>query len=88
MHNNEVVHDKIHMLCCWKPMVGKILWVLSFLSLVGGLLAYWQGGQFWGVTVMTWYWNALVGGVLSLGVKGRYGWCGCGMCTGMKKEGM
>lgn len=62
-------HDKMHWGCCWMPMLGKGLWVLSFLALVGGLLALWRGGEFMGVSVMTWYWNALVGGVLALGAK-------------------
>ncbi len=51
------------------PVGGKILWILSFLALVGGLLALWRGGEFYGIAVMTWYWNALVGGVLALGAK-------------------
>jgi len=62
-------HDKMHWRCCWMPVGGKILWILSFLALVGGLLALWRGGEFYGIAVMTWYWNALVGGVLALGAK-------------------
>jgi len=66
---NDSEHDKMHWGCCGKPMLGKALWVASFLALVGGLLALWQGGEFLSVSVMTWYWNALVGGVLALGAK-------------------
>lgn len=62
-------HDTMHWGCCWMPMAGKGLWALSFLALIGGLVALWQGGEFWSIGVMTWYWNALVGGVLSLGAK-------------------
>lgn len=83
MMDKNVVHDKMHLRCCWKPMIGKILWIFAFLSLLGGLLALWRGGEFYNVSVMTWYWNALVGGVLALGVKGHHGWCGCGKCSGL-----
>ncbi|MDO8500005.1 MAG: hypothetical protein Q7S66_05140 [bacterium] len=80
MMDNEMKHDKMHMNCCWKPMISKFLWVLSFLCFVGGFLALWKGGEFWSVSVMTWYWTALVGGVLSMGVKGHHGGCGSMMC--------
>lgn len=63
-------HDKIHWNCCWKPMGGKVLWLAAFLSFLGGLVALWRGGEFSGVNYMTWYWTALVGGVLALGAKG------------------
>lgn len=57
-------------------MLGKGLWILSLLALVGGLVALWSGGTFLGVAVMTWYWNALVGGVLALGAKmSKHHWC-------------
>jgi len=63
-------YDKMHWGCCWMPFFGKFLWVLSLLALVGGLIALWRGiGEFWGVSYQTWYWNALVGGVLALGAK-------------------
>jgi len=52
-------------------MGGKILWLAAFLSFVGGLVALWRGGEFYGVSYMTWYWTAIVGGVLSLGAKGH-----------------
>lgn len=51
------------------PMLGKLLWVLSFLALIGGLAALWRGGEFYGVSYQTWYWNALVGGVLAISLK-------------------
>lgn len=76
-----MVHDKMHMRCCWKPMVGKVLWIFGLVSFLAGLFGYWQGGTFWGVSVMTWYWNALVAGVLAQGVRSKHGWCGCGICT-------
>lgn len=69
MNMDQGPHDKMHWGCCWKPYLGKILWWASFLSLIGGLLAYWRGGEFYGVAVPTWYWNALVGGVLAVGLK-------------------
>ncbi len=69
-------HDKMHWGCCWMPFLGKALWILSFLALIGGLIAFWRGGEFYGVSAMTWYWNALVGGVLALGAKAsKHHWC-------------
>ena len=66
----------MHWGCCGAVMLGKGLWFLSLLALIGGLLAYWQGGEFYSVSVMTWYWNALVGGVLALGAKAsKHHWC-------------
>lgn len=62
-------HDRMHWGCCWMPMAGKALWILGFLSLLGGLIALWRGGEFWSVSYVTWYWNALVGGVLAIGAK-------------------
>lgn len=62
-------HDKWHWNCCGKPVLAKLLWWFGFLSLLGGLLAYWQGGQFLNISVPTWYWNALVGGVLAISLK-------------------
>lgn len=62
-------HDKLHWNCCLRPGLRRILWWAAFLSLIGGLLAFWQGGEFYAVSAMTWYWNALVGGVLALGLK-------------------
>ena len=64
-------------------MLGKALWVLSFLALIGGLLAYWKGGEFYGISIMTWYWNALVGGVLAAGKKCST--CRCGACRADQK---
>lgn len=72
----EESHDKMHWGCCWMPVLGKGLWVLAFLALIGGLIALWQGGELWSVSYATWYWNALVGGVLSLGAKAsKHHWC-------------
>mgnify|MGYP001617166196 FL=1 len=72
----EGSHDKMHWGCCWMPVLGKALWALSFLAFLGGLAAFLRGGEFYGVSVMTWYWNALVGGVLSLGAKAsKHHWC-------------
>lgn len=69
-------HDKMHWGCCWAWLLGKVLWWAAFLALIGGLAALWSGGEFYGVTVMTWYWNALVGGVLALGAKAsRHHYC-------------
>ncbi len=69
-------HDKLHWGCCWMPWAGRGLWILSFLALIGGLVALARGGEFYGVAYLTWYWNALVGGVLALGAKAsKHHWC-------------
>ncbi len=83
MHSHNVQHDKWHMHCCWKPMLGKLIWTAAFLSFVGGLVAFYRGGEFWSVSAMTWYWTALVGGVLAVGIRGYHSWCGCDICHGM-----
>ncbi|MEK9148114.1 MAG: hypothetical protein AAB650_01630 [Patescibacteria group bacterium] len=58
------------------PWAGRGLWILSFLALIGGLVALARGGEFYGVAYLTWYWNALVGGVLALGAKAsKHHWC-------------
>ena len=62
-------HDKMHWGCCWMPMLGKILWVLAFLEMIGGVLAFWMGGDFLTVAGMTWLWFSLVKGVLAIGAK-------------------
>ncbi len=73
---NSGQHDRMHWGCCWMALAGKGLWILSFLALLGGLAAFWRGGEFYGVSVMTWYWNALVGGVLAVGAKlSKHHWC-------------
>lgn len=66
---NNGQHDRAHWGCCWMPIAGKALWILGFLSLVGGFIALWRGGDFWSVSYMTWYLNAITGGVLAIGAK-------------------
>ncbi len=66
----------MHWGCCWALVLGRGLWWLSLLALIGGLVALWQGGELYGVSHVTWYWNALVGGVLALGAKAsRHHYC-------------
>ena len=68
-------HDKMHWGCCWMPVLGKILWVLAFLELIGALIAYYNGGDFLNVMGQTWLWFALVKGVLAQGAKmGGHHW--------------
>lgn len=68
-------------------MLGKVLWVAGLLSFVGGVVALWLGGEFYGVSFMTWYWTALVAGVLAAGKGKSHGCCGTGSCgpDGMQK---
>ena len=51
------------------PMSGKVLWIIGLLAFIGGFVALWRGGEFYGIAWMTWYWTALVTGVLALGAK-------------------
>lgn len=79
MYNGE--HSKMHWGCCGRWVVGMILWKLALLSFLGGIIAFWRGGEFYSISVMTWYWTALVGGVLALGKKGSGCGCGGGCCS-------
>jgi hypothetical protein len=60
-------HDKMHWGCCGKPQLAKFFWLLAFGSLLGAWFS--RGGIWWGWDVLTWYWNALVLGVLGIGLK-------------------
>lgn len=82
---DQMNHGKMHWGCCWRPMLGVALWVVGFLSFVGGVVALWQGGEFYGINYMTWYWTALVSGVLAAGKKG-HGGCGGGSCCGSNTQ--
>ena len=62
-------HDKMHWGCCWMPMLGKVLWILAFLDLIGAIVAFWLAGEFWMISAQTWLWFALVKGVLAIGAK-------------------
>lgn len=48
---------------------GIALWSLAALSWLGGFAGLYQGGEFMAVRWETWYWNALVLGVLAIGAK-------------------
>ena len=69
-------HESMHWRCCWGSRSGKGFWVLGALSFLAGVIALWQGGEFWGISYQTWYWTALVSGVLSAGAKGKRHCCG------------
>ena len=45
------------------------LWSLAALLWLGGFAGLYQGGEFMSVRWETWYWNALVLGVLAIGMK-------------------
>lgn len=83
---DNMQHEKMHWRCCWKPMLNKALWVIGLLSFVSGIVALWQGGEYYGVNYMTWYWTALVAGVLSCGVRKGHGCGGCGGTCGMEHK--
>ena len=71
-----MMHSKWHWACCWKPMVGMVLWGAGMLSLVMAWAAVYNRGLVLGLEPLAWYWNALVLGVLANGCKGGHGSCG------------
>jgi len=93
MMGGEKMHSKWHWMCCWKPLLGLVLWVAGLACL---LFAWWavrkaaQPGATlqdlpWGLEPLAWYWNALVLGVLAIGAKG-HGGANCGTCMPEKTE--
>lgn len=52
-----------------KYMLGKALWSLSLLSLLIAWFTISGEGMFFGLDTITWYWNALIFGVLALPLK-------------------
>ena len=78
-----MIHDKMHMSCCWMPLAGIILWLASAAALI---LAWLSGDGFMlGRSSVQWYWDALNLGVLAVGSKlgviirrGMKHGCGCG----------
>ena len=49
--------------------IGKVLWLLSVLSLLIAWFALSGDGIAFGLDTMSWYWNALIFGVLALPLK-------------------
>ena len=87
-HMGTMDHDKMHWGCCLRPLLGKLLWVVAAFALIAAWLSG-STGAFWGREAMTWYWDALVLGVLALGLRGhgcRHKWCAvCGVKQEMPK---
>jgi len=79
-------HGKWHWHCCWRPLLGHVLWLAAAASLALAWVAVWRRGLVWGLEPLAWYWNALVLGMLALGKKSHCG--NCGMCTPEEKGGM
>lgn len=93
--------DKLHWQCCMRPKCGKLFWLVALIALILAWVATFKG-TVWGLDAMHWYWDALVLGVLALGLKmashrgcghvakdgcgGGEGGCG-GACRGECKEG-
>ena len=76
----------MHWRCCWRPVLGIILWVLSALSVIFAWIAVGKQTTVLGYPDLLWYWNALVLGVLAIPMKAKSGWCrshgeGCGHCN-------
>lgn len=80
------MHSKWHWECCWKPMVGMVLWGAGMVSLVMAWVAVYRRGLILGLEPLAWYWNALVLGVLGAGASSMGGGCGsCGTCSSDEK---
>lgn len=76
MNMDKGPHDRVHWGCCWMPLAGKVLWVLALLDFIAALGALWLGGELYGISVQTWYWLALIKGVLAIGAKiSRFHYC-------------
>ena len=74
-----MMHSQWHWACCWRPMVGMVLWGAGLLSLVMAWVAVYRRGLVLNLEPLAWYWNALVLGVLGTGA-GMGGNHGCGNC--------
>ncbi len=81
-------HSKMHWACCWKPMLGVVLWTLGMLALVLAWVSIWRQNLVFGLEPLAWFWNALVLGVLALGCKGHgcRGGHSCGSCEVSDKD--
>ena len=67
-------HDKMHWRCCWKPMLGLLLWVAAAFSVVMAWLS--RGAPLLGYNDVGWYMNAVVLALLAIPMKLGGGWCG------------
>lgn len=89
-------HSKWHMMCCWKPMLGKALWVLAAFALLMAWVASTRAdGTFClseraangacprGIPVAHFFLDSLSLGVLALGLCscGKMGACASGSCS-------
>jgi len=80
-------HDPMmHWGCCWQPLLAKLFWVGSLLTLFYAWVAESQGDAFLGRTTGAWYGDALALGILAIGLKlsgCRHKWCAS---CGVKRE--
>lgn len=51
------------------PLIGKILWIAGFACLILAWIAVYKKNLVLGLEPLAWYWNALVLGVLAVGMK-------------------
>ncbi len=98
MMDKEMCHGKWHLSCCFKPLLGKVLWAFSVVSLIMAWTASTKkDGLFClqarnaegacperGLPVAHLFLDSLALGVLALGVSvSRCSNCGgCGRCAG------
>ena len=70
--NNEPQQNTSHWIHRFAEVTSKIFLVLGLLS----LLLAWStisGGTVFGLALAHWYWNALVFGILAIGVRKSFG---------------
>ena len=61
----------------WMSIVGKVLWIAGFACLILAWVAVYKKNLVLGLEPLAWYWNALVLGVLALGMKGHEDCAAC-----------
>ena len=68
----DSMHGKWHISCCIKPLLGKVLWLLSAAALVLAWVASASAnGMVFQIPVAHLFWDALILGVLAIGLKGH-----------------
>ena len=68
----EMRHGRWHIMCCGKMILGKVLWLLSAVALVLAWVASAsQNGMVLQIPVAHLFWDALILGVLAIGLKGH-----------------
>ena len=78
-------HEKTHITCCVKPILGGLFWMAAFLALLAAWLARVSPDRLiWGIDEGHWYLDALVLGILALGCK-IHSLGACNVCASVEK---